>query len=240
MWRVISKMYVWQEEDVQDEVMVQFARRFFDRHGLSTDVPNNFGRNKLPLMVLSRQAFYNGRPWSDVELLLKNLPPQMAKVALMRIDGGSYKRTPLHYAAEYAPSSIIGVMLSLAPDAAFVKDSHGCLPLHIAADGAKRQNVEVVELFLNAHPQTVLEKDFDGKTPLHYAAENARYHQHSKFSRGNVVKLLVKACPKAIFIEDSNGTISLEFFNLDDIFKVLPLVEWSNQALEMGRKRKRR
>jgi len=163
---------VWQEEDVQDEVMVQFARRLFDRNGFNIDVPDNFERYKLPLMVLSRQAFYNGRPWSDVELLLSNLPPQMAKVALMKIDGGSYKRTPLHYAAEYAPCSIIGAMLSLAQDAAHVKDSHGCLPLRVAANGTKRKNVDVIELFLNAHRKSVLERDFVGKTPLHYTAEN--------------------------------------------------------------------
>jgi len=166
------KVCVWQEEDVQDEAMVQFARRLFDRNGLKTDVPDNFGRFKLPLMVLSRQAFYNGKPWSDMELLLSTLPPQMAKVALMRIDGGSYKRTPLHYAAEYAPCSIINAMLSLVPDAAHVKDPHGCLPLHVAADGAKRQNVDIIELFLNAHPESVLERDSVSKTPLHYAAEN--------------------------------------------------------------------
>ena len=87
---------------------------------------------KLPLHILVSQALCDDRPWSDLMLVWKNLPFQMTKDALMRTDD-RFKRTPLHYAAEKAPRSVIDLMLSLAPDAARVKDSSGSLPLHNAA-----------------------------------------------------------------------------------------------------------
>jgi len=96
---------------VQDEITREFARRLYAQHGSNTDVPDEYKFYTLPLHVLSMQAWDGGRPWSDVVLLLSNLPPRMAKDALMRKDG-NFKEFPLHRAAGKAPRSVIDRILA--------------------------------------------------------------------------------------------------------------------------------
>jgi len=283
-----------QDDTVHDEIVMEYAWHLVARHGLNTNVPDEYGY-KLPVHVLSAQAFYNEKSWSDVALLLRELPPRMAELALMRSDGGNqwiplhfaavnapryiiilmlslapdaarvktpngclplhnaayrknvdilellvnaypegvlekdrYDRTPLHNAARMAPSSIINLMLSTAPYAARMKDCNGCLPLHFASSAVRLQKIEDIELLVNAYPEAILKKNNDGKTPLHYIAENG----YIKFSRLDFVNLFVGACPKAIFATANDGKSPVHFLSLDDIVQVLPLVEWSYQALE--------
>jgi len=133
-------------------------------------VPDYYTGFKFPLHVLTDQACYYKRPWSDVDLVLDNLPPRMAKDALMRKD--SYgKRLPLHFAAFYAPRSVIDRMMSLTPDAVRVKDSDGGLPLHYAA---YENNVDAVESLVNAYPDALLETNRAGYTPMDEAINNGR------------------------------------------------------------------
>ena len=45
----------------------------------------------------------------------------------------TYNRTPLHYAARYAPASVVIALISAYPESVRVRDKDGKLPLHIAA-----------------------------------------------------------------------------------------------------------
>jgi len=99
---------------------------------------------KLPLNVLSEKARGGIVRWSDMQLLLKHLSPRVAKDALMRGDGVT-NLIHLHLAADKAPRSMIDLMLSLAPDAARVKDFDGYLPLH---NTALFKNIDAIELLV--------------------------------------------------------------------------------------------
>jgi len=159
---------IYQDVEVQDEITREFARRLCAQHGSNTDVPNQyigdkFPGFKFPLHVLTRQAWDGKRPWSDVDLFLQNLPPQMAKDALMRQDG-LYKEIPLHLAAWRAPRPVIDRMLTLARDAARLKNSIGTLPLHLAA--RYNNNIDAIESLVNAYTAALLETNNYGDTPI--------------------------------------------------------------------------
>ena len=154
----------------QGEITREFARRLFREHGSKITVPLEYeNRAELPLVVLSWQARGGERPWSDVVLLLNNLPPQMAKDVLLKEDGRG-KRTSLHGAALNAPRSVIDRMLALAPDAARVKNSWGNLPLHIAARW--ENNFDAIEPLMNAYPDALLETNDNGNNPMDEAIKN--------------------------------------------------------------------
>ena len=136
-----------QPKKVREEVLKNYAERLFKQHGLDTNVPDEVHGYKLPVHVLSVQAGLHVRPWSDVELLLNNLPPRLAEYTLMRSDG-EVKLIPLHHAAAgQAPRSEVDRMLALAPDSVQVKYSTGWLPLHFAAS---YNNVDAVVSLMNA------------------------------------------------------------------------------------------
>ena len=144
--------------------------RLIAQHGSKIEVPDEYKGLKFPLHVLSAQARFKVRPWSDVNLVLNSLPPRMAKDALMRKDD-KYKRAPLHFASYNAPRFVIDRMLALAPNAVRVKASNGSLPLHWAA---YHNNVDAIESLVNAYPDALLETNNYGNTPMDTAIGNRR------------------------------------------------------------------
>ncbi len=95
---------------MQNRITREFVRLLSARYASNTDVLEEYGDRTLPLYVLSLQARLGVRPWSDVELVFKNLPPQMASDAIVRRDGEDKLRS-LHIAAGYAPRIVIDCML---------------------------------------------------------------------------------------------------------------------------------
>ena len=162
--------FICQDVKVQDEMTREFATRLSIQYGSKMKVPDEYDDFEFPLHVITWQAFVGERPWDDVDLVLKNLPARMAKEALMRKDGFR-KEVPLHLTAFYAPRSVIDRMLSLAKNAARVKDSDGWLPLHNAAD---INNIDAYEPLVNAYPNALLETNNDGNTPMDAAIGNGR------------------------------------------------------------------
>jgi len=246
-------MHTRQDGDEPDEITRQYARHLFAQHGLNAYVPDEYKGFKLPLMVLSEQAYSNIRPWSDVDFFLKNLPPRVAKYALLRADG-RHKWTPLHNAAGLVSHSMIDCMLALAPDAARLKNSNNELPLHIAAD---RNVVYSIELLVKAYPGGVLEKNNHGKTPLHLAVEKRNaspfiinrilsmapnvarvkdsrgclpLHNAARYENVDVVNLIFNAYPGALVERNNHGKTPIDILKLDGIFH-LPLMELSYHAL---------
>jgi len=242
---------VWkQDANERDRIIRKFSKRLYALHGFNTDVPIWYKGFKLSLVVLSWQARDDKRPWSDIVLLLNNLPPRMAEDALMRKDG-KYKWIPLHWAARTAPRSVIDLMLELAPGAVRVKTSTGWLPLHYAA----YNNVDALEPLVNAYPDALVETDNRGNTPLYYAAGEAPrpvierilssapstirvknsdgwlpLHNAADKSNINACHGLINAYPEALFEKDDDGKTPLDILNLSEVFK-LPLVELSFMAV---------
>ena len=73
---------ICQDVKVQGEITREFATRLVARDGSKIEVPDKYDDYKFPLHVLTRQAYDEERPWSDVDLVLRNLPARMAKDAL--------------------------------------------------------------------------------------------------------------------------------------------------------------
>mmetsp|Transcript_21697 Transcript_21697/g.27982 ORF Transcript_21697/g.27982 Transcript_21697/m.27982 type:complete len:271 (-) Transcript_21697:489-1301(-) len=243
-----------QDANERDRIIRKFTKHLYAMHGLNTDVPIWYKGFKLSLVVLSWQARDDKRPWSDVVLLLNNLPPRMAEDALMRKDG-KYKWIPLHWAARTAPRSVIDLMIELAPGSLRVKNSTGWLPVHYAA----LNNVDALEPLVNAYPDALVETDDRGNTPLYYAARGAprpiierilssapgtirvknsdgQLPLHNAADKSNVSACdgLINAYPEALFVEDDDGKTPLDSLNLSEVFK-LNLVELSFIALSCER-----
>lgn len=178
------------------DVIRDYARHLYKKHNLNTDVPDERYGFKLPLHVLTAQAYCRERPWSDVVLLLSHLPPQMAKDALISIDGG-LETSPLHWAAGRASSSVINLMLALAPDMTRLKDSNGWLPLHYAVH---YYNFDSVQILADACPEDLVETNNDGDTPLHYAISKRFF---------SVIARLIKLASNSTKIKNSRGCLPL-------------------------------
>ena len=182
-----------------DDIMMELGRRLFEQHGVNTNMMDTFRCYKFPLHVLSEKARYGFVRWSDVQLLLKHLSPPVAKDALMRRDGFC-NLIPLHLAAEEAPRSMIDLMLSLAPDAARVKDYGGDLPLQIAV---LSKNIDAIELLVERYPEAILESDNFGTTALHYAAS---------YAPRSVIDQMLSKAPDAARIKDKgDGALPLHY-----------------------------
>jgi len=131
-------------------------------------------------------------------------------------------------------------MLLAAPNAVRKKDHIRYTPLHYAT---KNDNVDAIKLFVDAYPEAVLEENNRNETPLHFAAVNSWNKNMQTFQNNDIIKLLIRAYPKALFTTASDGIL-----NFDDIKSIV--VKWSYQALErhlplillsdVSRKRKRR
>jgi hypothetical protein len=62
-------------------------------------------------------------------------------------------------------------MLQMAPQAAFIKDKNGLLPIHVAC--SRHCSVPKLEMLLKEYPKSVAEKTKDGATPLDLAIRTA-------------------------------------------------------------------
>lgn len=103
----------------------------------------------------------------------------------------------MHYAAAYnASPDFVKLLVDEYRQAVEEPDDLGCLPLHYAAQ--LNALVEVVRLLVNENRKAVKEPDNLECLPLHYAAA------HESASK-EVVKLLVVACPRTLFVKDSKG-----------------------------------
>jgi len=190
--------------------MKEYGRRLLEKHGLNTNVtdelPEDYRDVELPLLALLILAVVGKRLWIDVELVLDNLPPRMAKYAVEKGEGistsGTYVRLfPLHMAARAAPRLIIERMLLAAPNAARIKDDYECgcgdLALHSAI---KEKNHDAIQLLVDSYPEAVLEKNDYGHTPLHYALMDAPR---------SIIECMLLAAPNAIRVKDSHGSLPL-------------------------------
>ena len=97
-----------------------------------------------------------------MDLLLSKFPPHMAKQAL-RWKDGDFQCYPLHIAANTVPQSTIVRMLALAPEATFIQDCRGMLPLSYTISF---QNTTAVELLTKAYPKGLFVKDNNMNDPI--------------------------------------------------------------------------
>jgi len=102
--------------------MKEYGRRLLNTN-VTDELLEDCRHIRLPLHVLPILACAGKWPSRDVELILDNLPPRMAKCALEMkegiITGDIYVRfISLDIAAQAAPRSLTNRMVSLTPNAA--------------------------------------------------------------------------------------------------------------------------
>ena len=149
-------------DDKRKDVNREYLEKLL-RQNYSFQPPQDaYGSYTLPLHEMLLQASEDSLEWISVNLLLSKLPPNMAKQALMWKDGDD-EHCPLHMASACAPQSTLVRMLDLAPEAAFIQDCRGLLPLSYAISF---QNTTAVELLTKAYPQGLLVKDNNKNDPI--------------------------------------------------------------------------
>jgi len=137
------------------------------------------------------------------------------------------------------PQTIVKLLLKLVPEAAQCVDCLGRLPLHIAT--GTRADLVSIQLLATAYPQGCCAQDSDGKTPLHMACDT----QCELFESGDddssdtelsppsleVVKILIKANPSCVQLEDQDGMSALEhaIFSDSDL-KVVKFLQYCTRV----------
>lgn len=158
------------DHDAQVNVNRDYVEKLKGRHDAFRSLLSKYYGFQLPLHVMIWEAYHNKRSWRDVELLLSKFPPQMAKQALLWRDGEA-DWTPLHSAAFKAPQFIIEILLELAPEAACLQNTDGCLPLHHAAC---MKNTTAVELLVKVYPRGLVMEDSKHRDPIRIATKLAK------------------------------------------------------------------
>jgi len=148
-------------EDAQKNVHRDYVQQLNERN-IVFPIPYALRGSTMPLQFLLFTTRSNLRQWDIVKLFLSNLPPHMAKQALLWRNNYHESR-PLHFAAYDAPLCTFVKMLELAPEAARIQNKKGSLPVHIAA---YNRHVGPVELLTRIYPRGILLKDNLGYTPI--------------------------------------------------------------------------
>lgn len=86
--------------------------------------------------------------------------------------GDHWKKTTIHYAAEYGHADIINLLSKNYKGDVTAKDYRGRTALHIAA---QKGNSNAIKELLNISRDLIFELDNDNKNALHYAAETGQY-----------------------------------------------------------------
>jgi len=114
----------------------------------------------FPLHKVVYEATRKLRPWTDVDLMIKNMPKCIARVALMANDGKVIEPlfldgTPIHLVAACrdSPRVTLKLMLEISPKSAEIFSHRKQLPIFYAASGF---NYEAVELLSKIFPRGLL------------------------------------------------------------------------------------
>jgi len=145
-------------DDKRKDVNREYLKKLSRQNDSSYPHQDTYGNYTLPL----HEAGQDSLEYISVNLLLSKFPPYMAKQALIWKDGDD-EHCPLHMASTCAPQCTIVRMLDLAPEAAFVQDCRGLIPLAYAISF---QNTTAVELLTKAYPQGLLVKDNNKNDPI--------------------------------------------------------------------------
>ena len=151
----------------------------------------------LPIHV----AVYD-KSFAFCKVLIKAYPESVR----IRSDDDTGSSLPIHEACRYGDRDdtvyTIQYLLELYPESINVRDEHGYLPIHQAA---QRNRADIVELLLKYDPNAALKKTEDEKKylPLHLACQRLTL---------DIVKVLYDAYPQAIRVrgeEDGETPISI-------------------------------
>lgn len=118
----------------------------------------------------------------------------------------------LHKALERdPPGTVIKTLLQAFPDAIFLKDSNGMLPIHHSAKSSKKCALGFA-IIMQAFPAGTKVRDNEGRLPIHLACE---YDAHE-----GVVDMLIDQYPQALYVEDENGCTALDFLKTQDAYEI--------------------
>jgi ankyrin repeat protein len=135
----------------------------------------------------------------DVIEFLYSLYPEAAQVK------DSFGCQAIHYAAFSGNADTVRFLLQADPTCATVVEGNGALPLHDAVQNRRAvlQGPGMAELLLQAYPKAARVRDDYGALPLHKAAKSAPL---------NVLQVVHKAFPKAMFAPDLEDLLPMHYY----------------------------
>jgi len=118
----------------------------------------------------------------------------------------------LHKALERdPPGTVIKTLLQAFPDAIFLKDSNGMLPIHHSAKSGKKCALGFA-IILQAFPAGIKVRDNEGRLPIHFACEHDAHE--------GIVDMLIDEYPQSLYVEDQHGCTPLDFLKTRDAYEI--------------------
>jgi hypothetical protein len=136
---------------------------------------------------------------------------------------------PLHLAVEAGAVNAIEMLLACSHVANTIRDSDGCLPIHIAV---RRGLSRIAKLLINASPSTLFVEDGVGSTAFESATLNRFREKMNHFSNGNYISRVTSS-------ELDTADKDPERYDLAHLEKELPrLRDTIDSLLNVGKLRK--
>lgn len=153
------------------------------------------------------QIYISKKKW----LRAKELVGQLDRKCIEQFGTSNTRQNILHFCCRHqAPISLMKQLVEISPELIEGLDCNLRTPLHIAIrDGMSVQSVSY--LIEQSTKISLNKKDIDGYTALHTACLNDGKLRSLKFStRYEMVKVLLKASPKSVIMEDVEGMNPIE------------------------------
>ena len=139
------------------------------------------------------------------------------------------KLQPLHFAVEAGAVNAVEMLLACSHVANAIRDSDGCLPIHIAV---RRGFSRIAKLLISTSPSTLLTEDGVGSTAFESASLNSFRQRMDHFNNGNYISRVTSS-------ELNTADKDPERYDLGHLEKELPrLRDTINSLLSVGKLRK--
>ncbi|KAL7463735.1 hypothetical protein ACHAXS_004089 [Conticribra weissflogii] len=174
-----------------------------------------FRSRRKPTDRLTLTRLVCGQEWLRLERILKT------DHRMLPIDDNVQRSISenllVHFACRFqAPLSTIRTLAEKFPESLTHSDASGRFPVHVASKWGATP--DVIEFLIGSNPIAATIQDSLGKTPMHYLAEfytqtckhNAVAAEFLEDYMEDIARMLKKAAPKAMNLEDNNGSNAIE------------------------------
>jgi ankyrin repeat protein len=176
------------------------------------------GGKSKELYNLCWGVFFGRASFDDIQRWLKR-HDQSRLIKAANYQGGN-RATPLHYVVSaHPPSSLVKLLLQLAPGTIKLQDNDGNLPLHLACE--HKASYDVIQLILKSYPRAAKVRNKKRELPIHLACANLLIENiPNHLACTNLLientleplDLLLSVCPESIYVKDGSGRFPSEMF----------------------------